>query len=380
MWRDALAKAQSESAAWPYGWVEGVDYPHRAERATVTGKITLNDPQAPDLVISNLLVGLTAPDYAPATISRGRGMFGGGFGPGGGGDDETNYLRNFNGTNYFARAGTNNARARERFGRGGFNAGPKIVDWQNDAKNYEFWVSASPDGTFSIPNVRAGTYTLHAIADGVLGDFSYSNVTVTAGQNLDLGKLAWHPVRYGRQLWDIGIPNRSGAEFLDGNDYFHWGWYLAYAKLFPNDVNYVIGKSDFHKDWFFEQVPHNENPDNRTGSGQGRSTTWTIRFDLPDAPHGLATLRLAICGIGTRSLPATMNGQSIGNLRGLVYNATINRDGIAGYWSEHDLAFDASLMKSGENILRLTVSAGGLMNGIIYDYLRLELNENAPGK
>ncbi len=112
-------------------------------------------------------------------------------------------------------------------------------------------------------------------------------------------------------------------------------------------MNYVIGKSDFRKDWFFEQVPHNEDPGNTTGNGQGRSTTWTITFNLPDAPHGKATLRLAICGIGTRSIAATMNDQSIGNVTGLIYNATINRDGIGGYWGEHDLVFDASLMKAG---------------------------------
>ena len=335
MWQDALAKAQTEAAAWPYDWVAGVDYPHRDQRATVTGKIGLNDPQAPGLVISNLLVGLTAPDYALATISR---------------------------------------------GRGGFSAGPRMVDWQNDAKNYEFWVRAKADGSFSIPNVRAGAYTVHAIADGVLGDFSYSNVTVAAGQNRELGSLAWQPLRFGRQLWDIGIPNRSGVEFLDGNHYFHWGWYLTYAKLFPNDVNYVIGTSDFRKDWFFEQVPHNENSDNTTGIGQGRSTTWTIRFNLPDGPSGRATLRLAICGVGARSIAATMNGQSIGNVTGLVYNATINRDGIAGSWSEHDLSFDAALMKPGENVLALTDPAGGLMNGIIYDYLRLELDERVSRK
>ena len=27
-------------------------------------------------------------------------------------------------------------------------------------------------------------------------------------------------------------------------------------QLFPNDVNYVIGKSDYHKDWYFQQPPH----------------------------------------------------------------------------------------------------------------------------
>ncbi len=38
--------------AWPYDWVNGVDYPHKDERATVSGKIVLNDPQAPGLKIA----------------------------------------------------------------------------------------------------------------------------------------------------------------------------------------------------------------------------------------------------------------------------------------------------------------------------------------
>ena len=40
---------------------------------------------------------------------------------------------------------------------------------------------------------------------------------------------------------------------------------------------------------------------------------------------------------------------------------------------EKDVAFDASLMNAGDNNLTLTIPAGGVMNGIIYDYLRLEL-------
>ena len=87
------------------------------------------------------------------------------------------------------------------------------MDWQNDAKNYEFWVRGDADGSFTIPNVRPGQYTLHAIADGVLGEYVLSNVTVTAGSKLNLGKLDWQPVRYGQQVWDIGIPNRTGGNF-----------------------------------------------------------------------------------------------------------------------------------------------------------------------
>jgi rhamnogalacturonan endolyase len=91
-------------------------------------------------------------------------------------------------------------------------------------------------------------------------------------------------------------------------------------------------------------------------------------------------LRLAICGVGTRTLAASVNDQSIGSVTNLVYNATINRDGIGGYWSEHDLTFGASLMKAGKNVMKLTVPEGTLTGGIIYDYLRLELDEAAVPK
>ena len=212
----------------------------------------------------------------------------------------------------------------------------------------------------------------------MLGEFTLTNVTVEAGRILSLGKLDWRPLRHGKQLWDIGIPNRTAAEFFKGDDYYHWGWYLEYPKLFPNDVHYVVGRSDFRKDWFFEQVPHNEDPSNTTGTGIGRSTTWSITFNLAEAPRGTATLRLAICGVGTPEIAVSLNGQSVGAITGLVYDATIRRDGIGGFWTEKHLAFDASRMKAGKNVLDLTVPEGSLTSGIMYDYLRLELQEN-PG-
>jgi rhamnogalacturonan endolyase len=197
MYKDALAQSTKEAGKWPYDWVMSAEYTPKSERATVTGQLVLSDAQAASSTLPNLLVGLTYPDS-----SNGRDT------------------------------------------------------WQNDAKHYQFWVRGSADGRFRIANVHPGAYQLHAIADGVLGEFAKADITVSAGKPLDLGKLEWRPVRYGRQLWEIGIANRNGSEFFKGDDYFHWGWYLEYPKLFPNDVTYTIGKSDYHKDWFFEQVPH----------------------------------------------------------------------------------------------------------------------------
>ncbi len=376
MWKDALERAGRESAAWPYHWVNGIDYPHRHERGTVSGQLALHDPQAPGLQASNYLVGLSAPAYvAPVVFNRFR-NFNPPAGAMGGETAGANGMRSSPETNSYPFWNSEENRRRFLFRRGMF--GPQGVDWQNDAKHYEFWVRGAADGSFSIPNVRPGEYTLHAIADGVLGEFVLSNVTVTAGGKLDLGKLAWQPVRYGQQLWDIGIPNRTAGEFFEGNDYYHWGWYVQYPRLFPHDVNYVIGKSDFRKDWFFEQVPHDEDLSDTNAAEPGRSTTWSIAFNLGAPPGGTAILRLAICGVGTRQIAVNVNGQSAGRVTNLVYNATINRDGIEGSWSEHDLSFDATLMKAGSNVLTLTIPGGSLTSGVMYDYLRLELNSGQP--
>ncbi|SPE41407.1 hypothetical protein SBA3_4290006 [Candidatus Sulfopaludibacter sp. SbA3] len=78
--------------------------------------------------------------------------------------------------------------------------------------------------------------------------------------------------------WVEGVSQRRGV--FEGGDYVHWGWHLEYPKLFPNDVNYTIGQSDYRQDWFFEQVPYTDQPVPARRSS-GRAATWTINFTLP---------------------------------------------------------------------------------------------------
>lgn len=344
MYEDALARARAEEQKWPYDWVNGVDYPHRAERAAVTGRIVLKDPQAKSARLADLLVGLTYPAYMIRPT---------------------------------ARDGAGSAAAS--------TSAPSVsvplqqIDWQRDAKHYEFWTRADANGNFRLTAVRPGTYTLYAFADGVLGELAKTGITVSAGKPLDLGTIDWTPKRYGRQIWEVGIPNRSGEEFAGGNDYSHDGEFLVYAKLFPNDVNYVVGKSDYRKDWFFEQVPHNEDPAAKPAAynmhaGTGRATPWTITFNLPTAPvGGKAHLRLALASTSAPRIDVAVNGQALPPVDHLFRSGAIGRNGIHGVWSEHDVAFDASLLKAGTNTITLTVPAGPLTAGVIYDYLRLEL-------
>jgi rhamnogalacturonan endolyase len=365
LFHDALDQTKTIEAQWPFTWVQGVDYPRKAGRATVTGKRVLNDPQAASTVLTNLSVGLAHPDFNGA---------GGGFAQ-----------RSGNGT---------------------------LVTWEHDANYYQFWTKGSADGQFTIANVRPGTYTLHAFADGVLGEFAQANITVTAAQGLDLGQLEWKPVRYGKQIWEIGYPDRTGDKFYKGNgsNYWLWGWYVRYGDLFPNDITCTIGKSDYHKDWFFEQVPHAlsdawKNPEAKdplnqrfgwvktaTGQedmwnpiGQGRATTWTIKFNMDKATQGQAFLRVALAGSDSTaglanpgapgSFAVAVNGQSVGAIKTISSNA-IRYNTNKGVWRDYTQKFDAALLKVGENEIQLTVHAGELDSGVVYDYLRLELAEN----
>jgi rhamnogalacturonan endolyase len=357
LWHDAIAQADRESRKWPYDWVSGVDYPHRGERGTVSGQLTLADPLMPAAKMTRLWVGLAHPAYtAPAIGPRG---------------------------------------------------GPVRVDWQTDAKNYEFWVAGDDRGHFEIPEVRPGVYTLHAIADGVLGEYSQTEITVTAGATLDLHDLPWTPVRRGRQLWEIGIPNRTATEFFKGDDYFHDGMPLLYAQLFPHDINFVVGQNDFAHDWYYQQVPHASAEDIAKAAASppqygpvvprapgaprpvgglfgppvnGGATPRSITWHMTQAPAGgKATLRLAICGTSAKSLDVSVNGRPVGTIALAAPDSTFGMgNGIQGSWYEREFVFDAAKLHSGTNVLTLTVPAGPVTAGVIYDYLRLELDESAP--
>jgi len=363
LWNDAVAKSKEVKAAWPYAWVEGMDYPHKDERGTVIGQLVLNDPQAASKLLPNLNVGLSHANYAGS------------------------------GTGFSGRAGN----------------GP-VITWPHDGNYYQFWTEGTPDGRFTIANVRPGTYTLHAFANGVLGEFAKADITVEAGKKIDLGKLDWQPVRYGKQIWEIGYPDRTGDKFFkgDGDNYWLWGWGLRYAGLFPNDITYTIGKSDYHKDWFFQEVPHStttawlnpaaKDPYNQRFGwvnipltsadpwrewGQGRATTWTVKFNMPKATMGQAVLRVALAGAdggngSEASVPGNLsigvNGQAVGAIHPVATNA-LRYNTNKGVWNQYIQKFDAALLKPGENEMTFTVPAGDVTTGVVWDYLRLELSD-----
>ncbi len=320
LWQDARKRAAQEHAAWPFPWAQAPGLVPRSERGHVTGQLQVRDPQSSSAHAAHAWVGLAAPPYE-ALI-----------------DGKT--------------AGT--------------------IDWQVDGKFYQHWTRADGAGRFTIPMVRPGTYTLHAVADGIFGEYRHATVTVKPGEKLDLGSLTWVPMRYGTQVWEIGIPNRSAEEFRHGDHYWQWGLYQLYPTEFPNDVDFTIGKSDHRTDWNYVQ------PAVPTGDGKWKGTTWRIRFDHGGPSRGTATLRLGICGARGGSIDVLVNGSAVGGTGPLPQNSVMHRDGIRAVLYERLIRFDANLLAAGKNVIELSRgSVRDWTDGILYDYVRLELDEAA---
>ncbi len=310
---DAARRAETEQTAFPPSWLEHPAFPLAAARGSVTGHLALADPQAVEQTASGAWVGLAAPS----------------------------------------------------------------PDWQQQALGYQAWTRADTEGRFTLRGVRPGRYTLYAFVDGVLDEFRRDGVEVGAGGEVALGDLAWTPRRHGRQLWQIGVPDRSAKEFRHGDDYRRWGLWLEYPKEFPRDVNFVVGESEARYDWNFAQGTR-PGPDGKTYIG----TTWRVVFLASNPPAaGNAVLRLAFAASHNASLRVLLNGKALGENTRLPSDNALARAGIHGQYSTWDIAFPATLLVKGKNTLAFEQRAGGSpFKNVMYDCLRLELPEAGQGR
>ncbi|OWM67696.1 hypothetical protein CDL15_Pgr019197 [Punica granatum] len=327
LWEDAKFQALCEAQSWPYSFVASEDFPASDQRGNVSGRLLVKD-----LYISN--------DYIPA-----KGAYVGLAPPGDAGS------------------------------------------WQRECKDYQFWSRANEEGYFSIENIRAGDYNLYAWVPGFIGDYKYDvAVPITPGCHIDTGDLVYEPPRSGPTLWEIGIPDRSAAEFYvpDPNPKYinrlyvnhpdkfrQYGLWERYAELYPDsDLVYTVGASDSAKDWFFAQVT-------RKKDDKYRGTTWQIRFALEKPnPTGVYTLRIALASATLSELQVRVNNPK-GNpvfSSGLIgRDNSIARHGIHGLYWLFRVDIDGARLVDGDNIVFLTQPRStGPFQGIMYDYIRLE--------
>ncbi|XP_073147151.1 uncharacterized protein [Henckelia pumila] len=267
--------------------------------------------------------------------------------------------------------------------------------WQKESKGYQFWTQADDDGNFWIKNVVPGTYGLFAWVPGTIGDYKYDcNITILPGFDIKLDNLVFNPPRKGPTMWEIGIPDRTAAEFFipDPTNYkIHlyenyterfrqYGLWYRYKDLYPlGDLNFTIGKSDYKEDWFFAHVTRN------VGYREYEATTRRILFDLENVKKGENyTLQLALASANGAELQVRFNDREsdpdfttnlIGKDNGVA------RHGIHGLYHLYSIDVSGSRLVDGENTIFLTQAINtGPFKEVMYDYIRFEgpASEAAP--
>ncbi|KAH6821529.1 Rhamnogalacturonate lyase family protein, partial [Perilla frutescens var. hirtella] len=329
LWNDAKEQMKKEVEAWPYNFTASDDFPKSDQRGKVSGTLLVYDRYI-------------SQDKVPARAA---------------------YVG-------LAPQGDNGS-------------------WQRESKGYQFWTTANEEGYFSIANVRAGEYNLYAWVPEFIGDYKYEvSLTIAPGSDIDVGKLTFEPPREGPTLWEIGIPDRTAAEFYvpDPNPKYinklyvnhpdrfrQYGLWERYNDLYPDkDLVYTVGVSDYRKDWFYAQVTR------KTADNVYKSTTWQIKFSIDSvAKAGIYKLRLALASAHNSNLQVRVNNAdenpplfSTGVIGG---DNAIARHGIHGvYWLFNVDVPAAQLMQGGNTIYLTQARSQSPFQGIMYDYIRLE--------
>ncbi|XP_057794198.1 uncharacterized protein LOC131010609 isoform X2 [Salvia miltiorrhiza] len=329
LWDDAKRQMSVEVQSWPYSFPASEDFQKADQRGSVTGKLFVSDRyvSSDNIPANGAYVGLAPPGDAGS--------------------------------------------------------------WQRECKDYQFWTRADEMGYFSINNIRTGNYNLYAWVPGFISDYkNEAPITITPGGQIDLGEIVYQPPRDGPTLWEIGIPDRTAAEFyapdpdpkyvnrlfINHPDRFRqYGLWDRYSELYPNeDLVYTVGKSDYTKDWLFAQV-NRKKPDN---TYQG--TTWQIRFVLDTViANGTYKLRVAIASASLAELQVRVNNPKAN--RPLFSSGLIGRDnsiarhGIHGLYWVYNVDIQGGALVQGENTLFFTQPRNqSPFQGLMYDYIRLE--------
>ncbi|XP_065872226.1 probable rhamnogalacturonate lyase B isoform X2 [Euphorbia lathyris] len=248
LWEDAKRQVVKEVESWPYHFIASQDFPPSDQRGILYGRLLVLDRHISNdkIFAKGAHIGLAAP-----------------------GD---------------------------------------VGSWQTESKAYQFWTRTDEEGNFNITNIRPASYDLYAWVPGFIGDYKYHTVLhISPGTNFCIGDVVYEPPRNGTTLWEIGIPNRTAAEFYvpDPNPLYinklylnhterfrQYGLWERYSELYPyGDLNFTVGNSDYTQDWFFAQVPRKNSNNNSRYEG----TTWQIKFKLDTVDKsGIYTLRLAL--------------------------------------------------------------------------------------
>ncbi|KAL1623099.1 hypothetical protein SLS54_004585 [Diplodia seriata] len=304
------------------------------------------------------------------------------------------------------------------------------LDFQDNAADttaYQYWsdlaiVSTGANGTVAtveIPRVKAGTYRLTVLADGLFGQHVQDGIVVAAGES-STTRATFVEDSAGTELWRIGTPDRSAGEFRHGvardtskplqpEQYrVYWAKY-DFPTEFPDGVRFKVGESDEAEDWNYVHWSSVGGRGNAVRTETLYSPTisnWTVVFDVEEERKVVvegsetATLTVQLAGAKTAAgntdvfnatepyanLPfvVTVNGHELEPWV-IPYQHSSScavRSAISCYNVANKFVFEVGWLKEKDNeiVLRLPADAMDYESAVLpqqvyvqYDALRLEV-------
>jgi rhamnogalacturonan endolyase len=230
-------------------------------------------------------------------------------------------------------------------------------DLMRQLGGYMFYAPADKDGKFKLDRVRPGTYTLYAYATkgDITNELSKDNVVIGTGK-VNLGEVSWDPPYRKNKLWQIGLADRSAAEFKFGSELRNHKWHA----MVPETLDYVVGKSNDRTDWYYAQTKDGE---------------WNIKFNLKNAAASKHYLTVALAGF-SRNVGAKSGGNLAIKVNGKVVktvsypsDTTIYRSGMKNGWNHLvQVELSTEALHAGDNVVTLRTTDCSA----IYDTLLLE--------
>ncbi|KAM3283238.1 putative rhamnogalacturonate lyase B [Capsicum chacoense] len=334
LWADAKEQMFIETENWPYTFPLSEDFARPDQRGFVSGRLLVRDSYVSEsLIIANsAFVGLASPG--------------------------------------------------------------EVGSWQLENKAYQFWTQTDSEGYFLIKNVIPGNYSLYAWIPGYVGDYMYDPfIIVTPGSSERVETLIYDAPRNGPTLWEIGIPDRTAAEFFipdaqprllnqlyvanQQERFRQYGLWDRYTEIYTDDdLVFTVGSSSYQTDWFFAHL--NRYFYNDDGNKTYAPTTWQVLFDLEDVDQSSNyTIQLALASAHEAELQVRFNDPETDAphyTTGLIgKDNAIARHGIHGIYRLYTINVPGSLLGIGTNVMYLKQTRGdGPFRGIMYDYIRLE--------
>ncbi len=323
-WTDAKAQGEAEAGAWPYAWVTHPAYQAQAQRASLTGRIVLTDPLRPGVSAAGAWVGLAAPD-----------------------------------------SGENSS-----------------DNWQFQADRHQYWVRADAAGNFTIPDIQttstyggAETYQLYVYSagetpgTGAVGEFRLGQHTFAPGESKNLGEIPLtvdHPG--GSLVWEIGIPDRSAAEFRHGDEYAKPALWLEYANEFANPHNYDVAAGNWATNFNFSHTV------DYVGTAPWK---WNLNFPLNEVIPGTYWLTIAYASADSIQILRVNDNNAFATFtppNARPGASSFMRQSVQTKYSHVRIPIPASRLRPGVNTITLDheVHTNRATAGFMYDYLSLE--------